>query len=122
MFGVWSRSRAVLRLRTRAEASFVTGADALHRPCTARMTMRCLGGGGPAAPGCCRIVGYSVGPYSSGVGYARLSPRVVYQSSFTVHRLLSEVCINPVPENTDQVTVEKGVNFPTLTRVIEETR
>jgi transposase InsO family protein len=31
----------------------------------------------------------------------------------------SEVCINPVPENADQTIIEKGVNFPTLQRVIK---
>ena len=30
----------------------------------------------------------------------------------------AEVCINPIPAGADQVTVEKGVNFPTLNRVI----
>ena len=34
----------------------------------------------------------------------------------------SEVCINPVPEDADQATVEKGVNFPTLKRAIEKIR
>ncbi|MFM5068827.1 transposase [Aeromonas veronii] len=28
------------------------------------------------------------------------------------------VCINPVEQDADQVTIEKGVNFPTLQRVI----
>lgn len=32
----------------------------------------------------------------------------------------SEVCINPIPEDADQATIEKGVNFPTLQRVIEK--
>jgi len=32
----------------------------------------------------------------------------------------NEVCINPVPENADQAVIEKGVNFPTLPRVIEK--
>lgn len=31
-----------------------------------------------------------------------------------------QVSINPIPENADQATVEKGVNFPTLKRVIEK--
>jgi putative transposase len=30
----------------------------------------------------------------------------------------NEVCINPVPENADQAVIDKGVNFPTLQRVI----
>lgn len=30
----------------------------------------------------------------------------------------AEVCINPIPEDADQATVEKGVNFPTLQRAI----
>ena len=30
----------------------------------------------------------------------------------------AEVCINPVPEDADQATIEKGVNFPTLPRAI----
>jgi hypothetical protein len=30
----------------------------------------------------------------------------------------TEVCINPVPEDADRATVEKGVNFPTLARAI----
>lgn len=34
----------------------------------------------------------------------------------------SEVCINPVPEDADQATLEKGVNFPTLKRAIEKIR
>ena len=34
----------------------------------------------------------------------------------------SEVCINQVPEDADQATVEKGVNFPTLKRAIEKIR
>lgn len=38
----------------------------------------------------------------------------------TVQRPPAEVCINPVPENADQATIEKGVNFPTLRRVIEK--
>ena len=33
----------------------------------------------------------------------------------------TEVLINPVPADADQVTIEKGVNFPTLQRVIEKT-
>ena len=32
----------------------------------------------------------------------------------------TEVLINPVPADADQVTIEKGVNFPTLQRVIEK--
>ncbi|MCB1621783.1 MAG: integrase core domain-containing protein [Thiothrix sp.] len=36
----------------------------------------------------------------------------------TVQMPPTEVCINPVPEDADQATVEKGVNFPTLQRVI----
>ena len=36
----------------------------------------------------------------------------------TVQMPATEVCINPVPEGADQATVEKGVNFPTLQRVI----
>ncbi len=32
----------------------------------------------------------------------------------------SEVYINPVPADADQLTIEKGVNFPTLQRVIEK--
>jgi len=31
-----------------------------------------------------------------------------------------EACINPVPEDADQETIEKGVNFPTLPRAIEK--
>lgn len=31
-----------------------------------------------------------------------------------------EVYINPVPEDANQATIEKGVNFPTLQRVIEK--
>ncbi len=38
------------------------------------------------------------------------------------HLRVSEVCINPVPEDADQATVEKGVNFPTLKRAIEKIR
>lgn len=30
----------------------------------------------------------------------------------------AEVYINPIPADADQATVEKGVNFPTLKRVI----
>jgi len=30
----------------------------------------------------------------------------------------NEVCINPIPDDADQAVVEKGVNFPTLQRVI----
>jgi putative transposase len=30
----------------------------------------------------------------------------------------AEVCINPVPEDADQATIEKGVNFPALPRAI----
>ena len=33
----------------------------------------------------------------------------------------TEVFINPVPADADQATIEKGVNFPTLQRVIEKT-
>jgi len=36
----------------------------------------------------------------------------------TVQMPATEVGINPVPEGADQATVEKGVNFPTLQRVI----
>jgi putative transposase len=32
-----------------------------------------------------------------------------------------EVSINPVPTDADQATIEKGVNFPTLQRVIGNT-
>lgn len=31
-----------------------------------------------------------------------------------------EVYINPIPEGADEETIEKGVNFPTLQRVIEK--
>ena len=31
-----------------------------------------------------------------------------------------EVCINPIPEDADQETIEKGVNFPTHPRAIEK--
>ncbi len=31
-----------------------------------------------------------------------------------------EVCINPIPPDADQQTIEKGVNFPTLQRVIRK--
>lgn len=30
----------------------------------------------------------------------------------------AKVCINPIPEDADQATLEKGVNFPTLPRAI----
>ena len=33
----------------------------------------------------------------------------------------AEVSINPVPTDADQATIEKGVNFPTLQRVIGNT-
>jgi transposase InsO family protein len=33
----------------------------------------------------------------------------------------AEVCINPVPADADQATIDKGVNFPTLQRVIGNT-
>jgi hypothetical protein len=33
----------------------------------------------------------------------------------------AEVSINPVPADADQATIEKGVNFPTLQRVIGNT-
>lgn len=36
----------------------------------------------------------------------------------TVQMPPTEVCINPVPEDADQATVEKGVNFPTMQRAI----
>ncbi|MFW8566864.1 hypothetical protein [Orrella sp. 11846] len=32
----------------------------------------------------------------------------------------AEVCINPIPDDADLATIEKGVNFPTLSRVIEK--
>lgn len=31
-----------------------------------------------------------------------------------------EVCINPIPEDADQKSIEKGVNFPTHPRAIEK--
>ena len=37
-----------------------------------------------------------------------------------VHMPPTEVYINPVPADADQMTIEKGVNFPTLQRVIEK--
>jgi putative transposase len=33
----------------------------------------------------------------------------------------AEVSINPLPADADQATIEKGVNFPTLQRVIGNT-
>lgn len=30
-----------------------------------------------------------------------------------------EVCINPIPETAEQPVIEKGVNFPTLSKVIQ---
>jgi putative transposase len=33
----------------------------------------------------------------------------------------AEVSIDPVPTDADQATIEKGVNFPTLQRVIGKT-
>jgi len=37
------------------------------------------------------------------------------------HMTTAEVSINPVPADADQATLEKGVNFPALQRVIGNT-
>lgn len=51
--------------------------------------------------------------------YAR-NPERFSQGRPVVHMPPEEVCINPVPADADQDTIEKGVNFPTLKRVIKK--
>lgn len=48
-------------------------------------------------------------------------PERFSQGRPNVHMPATEVFINPVPADADQATIEKGVNFPTLQRVIEKT-
>lgn len=48
-------------------------------------------------------------------------PERFTQGRPTVQMPPIEVCINPVPEDADPATLEKGVNFPTLPRVMAKT-
>ena len=48
-------------------------------------------------------------------------PERFTQGRPTVQMPPVEVCINPVPEDADPATLEKGVNFPTLPRVMAKT-